>query len=204
MGKKDPRVNAYIAKSAPFARPIITYIRKAVHAGCPDVVEDLKWGCPAFMHDGILCGVAAFKEHLRFGFWKHPLMKDAGAKLPQYDRITSLSDLPSSKDLEAMVRRAAVLNEQGVKVPRRKAVPKPPLETPPDLLKGLRANKKARAAFEAFSPSHRREYIEWITDAKAEATRQRRLDTALEWIAAGKGRNWKYERKPAAPRQSAE
>lgn len=205
MGRKDPRVDAYIAKSAPFAKPILTHIRKAVHAGCPDVEEDLKWGCPAFMHKGILCGMAAFKEHCRFGFWKPSLVGEAGsgAVMSMNNTIRSVADLPSAAELQAMVRKAAALNEEGVKMPRRKAAPKPALRTPPDLMKRLRANKRAQAAFEAFSPSHRREYIEWITGAKAEETRQRRLETAVEWIAEGKGRNWKYERKNAAPRQSA-
>src|ERR1051326_3458971 len=79
MGKKDPRVDAYIEKSADFARPILNRLRKLVHAGCLQVVEEIKWRCPHFMHHGMLCGIAAFKEHCTFGFWKASLMKSLPA-----------------------------------------------------------------------------------------------------------------------------
>jgi uncharacterized protein YdeI (YjbR/CyaY-like superfamily) len=210
MGKKDPRVDAYIERSAPFARPILAHIRKVVHAGCPDVEEAMKWSAPHFMYKGMLCGMASFKEHCAFGFWKASLVKDSGNGatadgMGQFGRITSLADLPPAKKLEGLVRKAAALNDEGVKAPpRRKTAPRPALRTPPDLQKALGANRKALAAFQAFSPSHRREYIEWITDAKGQETRQRRLAAALEWIAEGKSRNWKYERKSATPRRPAE
>jgi hypothetical protein len=195
MGKKDPRVDAYIEKAQPFARPILKHIRKAVHAGCPDVEETLKWGVPSFEYKGLLCGMAAFKQHIRFGFWKSQLLESTGRHgdaLAQFGLVKSMDDVPSEKELIALVKLAAELNDQGIKPPRAKIAPKPPLKMPSYFAAALAKNKKAHANFEAFSPSHKREYIEWITDAKQEATRERRVATAIEWIAEGKARNWKY------------
>lgn len=194
MGKRDPRIDAYIAKAAPFAKPILEFARDAIHAGCPDVEETLKWSTPSFMYHGILCGVAAFKAHCMVRFWKSGLVFE-GEKVSIPDRIDSLDQLPPKKDLIRLVKKAAALNEQGVKVAKPKRAPKPELKTPPDFAKALKKSVKANAAFEEFSPSHRREYIEWITGAKTDETRERRMQQAIEWIAAGKARNWKYERR---------
>ena len=202
MKKYGPKVDAYIAKSAPFARPVLAYIRQMVHEACPDGEETLKWRFPHFMYKGILCSMAAFKEHCAFGFW-HQGMREALARakksagaMGQLGRITSVDDLPKPAAFKRLIKQAMKLNESGVKtatpVKKKKAAP---LKAPPDLAAALKKNKKARDAFEAFSPSHRKEYIEWITDAKREETRQRRLETTLQWLAEGKPRNWKYERK---------
>lgn len=197
MGKKDPRVDAYIEKAPPFAKPILKYIRKTVHAGCAEVSETIKWGVPHFDYKGPLCGMAAFKEHIRFGFWKSQLLgSDASAEgqgMAQYGSVKSVDDLPGEKALGALVKKAASLNEQGVKVPRIRTA-KAPLDMPSYFASALKKNRKALANFEALSPSHKREYIEWITEAKQDATRERRIGTALEWIAEGRSRNWKYER----------
>jgi len=200
MGKKDPRIDAYIAKSAPFARPILERLRKLVHSGCPEVEETMKWSFPHFMSgDGILCSMAAFKQHCSFGFWKGSLMTSLDGKakgeeaMGQYGRITSLDDLPKDSVILKQVKEAARLNEEGVKVAKPKTK-KPPLKIPAYFGLALKRNAKALAAFEAFSPSHQREYVEWITEAKTEATREKRIATTLEWLAAGKSRNWKYEK----------
>jgi uncharacterized protein YdeI (YjbR/CyaY-like superfamily) len=193
---KDARVDAYIAKAKPFAQPILKRIRAAVHAGCPEVAETIKWSVPAFEYRGPLAGMAAFKAHCVFGFRKGALMKSApqgtaGDAMGQFGRFESIDDLPSDASLIQMVKEAAALNEAGVKLPRStKATP--PLKTPAAMLDAIKKNKKAQAAYEAFSPSCRREYIEWITDAKTDETRARRLTTAVEWISEGKTRNWKY------------
>ena len=196
MGKRDPRIDEYIEDAAPFAKPILRHIRKVVHAGCPSVEETMKWSMPHFEHKGILCGMAAFKAHCSLGFWKGSLlgMERDGEAMGQFGRITSVRDLPSEKALIALVKRAAKLNEEGVAVPKR-ATKKPagPVVVPSDLMDALRSNRRALGAFEAFSPSHRREYIEWIDEAKTEATRKKRIATTVEWVAEGKGRNWKYE-----------
>jgi uncharacterized protein YdeI (YjbR/CyaY-like superfamily) len=199
MGNRDPRVDAYIAKSADFAQPILTEIREAVHASCPDVEEEMKWSFPHFVYKGVLCSMAAFKQHAAFGFWKGPLVlgrgKDADA-MGQFGRITKRSDLPPKKTLAGYIRKAAALNEQGVKVPR---APRPAATTivkvPADLAAALKKSKKAHAGFDALSPSHKREYIDWITEAKRDETRARRIAQAIEWMADGKSRNSKYERK---------
>jgi uncharacterized protein YdeI (YjbR/CyaY-like superfamily) len=199
MGKRDRRVDAYIRKAAAFARPILTEIREAVHGSCPDVEEAMKWSFPHFVYKGMLCSMASFKEHAALGFWKGELVlgrgRDAGA-MGHFGRLTKLSDLPSKKALAGYVKKAVALNELGVKAPRepRKAAPKT-MKVPADLSAALARDKKARAGFDALNPSHKREYLEWITEAKADATRQRRLAQTLEWLAEGKSRNWKYESK---------
>jgi uncharacterized protein YdeI (YjbR/CyaY-like superfamily) len=198
MGKRDPRVDAYIARSPDFAKPILTHLRDVVHAACPPVEETLKWSVPSFMYEGMLCGMAAFKQHCMFGFWKGSLIVDRGGKpaevgMGQFGKITSLSDLPSDKTLTGYVKQAMKLNEEGVKAPRlAKAKAKKPLVVPGSLKNALKKNKKAMTTFEGFSPSHQGEYVEWITDAKGDDTRGKRLKTAIEWMAEGKPRNWKY------------
>ncbi len=198
MGTRDDRVDAYISKSAEFARPILTHLRDIVHVVCPDVEETMKWSFPHFMYKGMLCSMASFKEHCSFGFWKSSLIvqktEEAAEKgMGQFGRITRLSDLPSKKVLSGYIREAMKLNDAGVKAPTR-TKPKSPKEVvvPAELTKALHKNKKALATFEKFPPSHKREYIEWIAEAKTEATRTRRLETAIEWMAEGKPRNWKY------------
>jgi hypothetical protein len=191
MGKKDPRVDAYIAKAPDFAKPLLTHLRARIHEAVPDVVETIKWSVPAFDYQGPMAGMAAFKAHIRFGFWRGGTVD--GEAIPSMERIESMKDLPSDRELIRTIKRAAQMNESGVKM-ARPAKRKPPVKVPSYFLKAVRANKKALAAFEAFSPSHKREYVEWITEAKTEETRQRRLDTAVQWIAEGKSRNWKYAR----------
>jgi uncharacterized protein YdeI (YjbR/CyaY-like superfamily) len=197
MARKDPRIDAYIEKAGDFAKPILTHIRAVVHGACPDVEETLKWSSPTFIYKGMLCGMAAFKEHCIFGFWKAALISDGSGTLKDagwnYGRLTTVSDLPPKKILAGYIRQAMALNESGVTVPRKAKAKAAPLKVPTDLAAALRKNKTAAKAFEAFSPSHRNEYVEWITEAKQEATRQRRLQTAIEWIAKGQSRNWKYE-----------
>jgi uncharacterized protein YdeI (YjbR/CyaY-like superfamily) len=198
MGTKDPRVDEYIDKAAVFAKPILKHLRKVVHAACPEVQETMKWGAPHFDYLGMMCGMASFKGHVTFGFWKGELIFEGKAQrdaMGHFGRITSIDDLPSEKTLAGYISKAMKLNEQGVKAPHmvnRRA--RPALEPPDYLLKALKKHRKALTAFESFSPSHRREYVEWITEAKTDATRNKRLATAIEWMAEGKPRNWKYVR----------
>ena len=198
MATKDPRIDAYIAKSADFAKPILKHLRKVVHAGCPDVVETIKWSRPKFDHKGVMCGMGAFKEHCAFGFWKADLILDRGESreksgMGSFGSIRSLADLPNEKTLVGYVKKAAALNEAGVKAPGRTQPQKrKPLPMPADFTAALKKNAKARQVFENFSPSHRREYIQWITEAKREETRKERLAKSLKWLAEGKARNWKY------------
>lgn len=201
MGQKDPRVDEYIARAAPFARPILKHLRKVVHAGCPEVQETIKWSFPHFEHRGILAGMAAFKEHCSFGFWKRSLIfpqsqDEERDGMGHFGRITSLADLPAEKTLLGYVRKAAQLNETGTKEPKTLAPKKDSasLQVPPDLAAGLKKNAKARKTFAGFSYSNRKDYIEWLTEAKRTETRAKRLATTLEWLAEGKTRNWKYER----------
>lgn len=202
MGTLDPRVDAYIAKSADFARPILVHLRETIHAASPVIDETLKWSAPHFTHCGLLCGMAAFKRHVTFGFWLGEQVTGSPASdtaMGQFGRLTCIADLPSRRTLIAHVRNAIALNEAGVKAPRRAHHgPAPAPVVPDDLAAALRRDAKARAAFDAFSPSHRREYIEWIEEAKRAATRAQRLATTLAWLAQGKPRNWKYMKQETA------
>jgi len=194
MGKKDPRVDAYVAKSPDFARPILRRLRTLVHRGCPGVVEEIKWGMPHFNYRGMFCGMAAFKEHCTFGFWNRAmnLDKKEGA-MGQFGCLTKLSDLPADRVILGYVAAARRLADEGIRLgPIRKA--RRALPVPPALSAALKRKGGALAKFKAFSPSQRRDYSEWIGEAKTDATRDRRVATAVAWIAAGKARNWKYER----------
>ena len=201
MGTRDPRVDAYIAKQQDFAKPILVHLRDVVHGACPEVEETLKWSSPFFMYKGgMLCSMAGFKAHAIFGFWKGALIdgvspnrNDGGDAMGNYGRLTSVKDLPSKRELATLIKRAMQLHDDGVKVARKRA-PKPAAKVPPELAAALAKNRKAAAQFEAFSPSHRREYIEWIADAKRDETKAKRVAQAVEWIAEGKGRNWKYQK----------
>ena len=200
MGRKDRRIDAYIARTAPFARPILTHLRGVVHAGCPGVEETIKWRAPHFMYEGMLCSMAAFKAHCAFGFWKGALMEGMPGlgreAAGQFGRITSVKDLPPRKQLIALVRQAAALNEGGVKTPKKRKpeLARAPRRPPAELVAALGKNKAARATFDSFSPSHKREYVEWIAEARRKDTRKRRLETAIAWMAEGKTRYWKYPR----------
>lgn len=200
MGTRDPRVDAYIAKSPEFARPILTHLREVVHEACPEVEETMKWSAPFFMYRGVLGGMAAFKAHCGFNFWKGSLIPGVGGSSEtdtagQFGRITSVADLPPREVIAGYVREAMRLNEEGAKTPERaKREPKPELVVPDYLETALDASPKARATFDGFSPSHKREYVEWVTEAKSEATRARRLEQAIEWMGEGKSRMWKYQK----------
>jgi uncharacterized protein YdeI (YjbR/CyaY-like superfamily) len=196
MGKKNPRVDEYIAKAPAFAKPILVEIRERVHAACPDVEETIKWRQPSFEYKGLMCGMAAFKEHCVFGYWKAPLVLGAAAEganaMGYRDKITSVADLPSKRAFRAHVRKAMELNEAGITLERPVKERKPEIVVPADLAAAVKKNKKAQATFDQFSPSHRREYIEWVTEAKTDATRAKRLQQTVEWLADGKPRNWEY------------
>ena len=193
----DPRIDAYIASQPDFARPILAHVRAVVHEACPDVEETMKWSMPTFVYGGgILCGMAAFKQHASFGYWKHALVVGEGEPrdgMGSYGKLTSVKDLPPKKTLLAHIRKAMALNLEKTPTVRKASAPKPPPEAPADLVAALKKNAKARKTFEAFPPSAQRDYVEWITEAKREATRASRLTQAVEWMAEGKRRNWKYE-----------
>ena len=198
-GNFNPAFDDYIAEAAEFARPILKKIRDAFHKACPEIEETMKWGVPHFEYKGIVGSMAAFKQHVGWGFWKATLLKDpqklfnrVGETAMGGAKVTDISQLPSDKDLLAYIREAVALNRDGVKVPAAKKKPKAELRVPDYLMAALKKNKKALATFEAFSPSNKREYVEWIVEAKQEATRDKRLAQAIEWMQEGKPRNWKY------------
>ena len=192
---RDPRIDAYIDRAAPFAQPILRHLRDLVHEACPDVEETMKWGMPYFMYQGMMCGMSSFKAHAAFGFWKGTLVLGESAKAQEamgsFGRITALHDLPGDAAIRTYVKAAMKLNEEGI-APARPRSKKPDLPLPDDFRAALKKAKQLEK-FEASSPSHRREYIEWITEARTDATRERRMATAVEWIREGKGRNWKYQ-----------
>ena len=202
MGKKSPHVAAYIGNSADFAKPILQQLRQAVHAACSDAEETLKWRFPHFMYQGkILCSMAAFKRHCAFGFW-HPSMRNAQAASPasekalgQFGRLTSLEQLPKKAELTRLIRFAMKLIDENVKPAKSASKAKKPVRVPADFQSALAKKKLARQTFADLSPSHQREYLEWITEAKRPETRQKRIETSLQWLTDGKSRNWKYERR---------
>ena len=199
MANFDKRIDDYVANARDFAKPVLEYIRSAVHEACPDVRETIKWGMPHFEYrDKILCGMASFKEHCAMNFRLGSLMKDPhglmqtrGEKtgMGHFGRITTVKDLPARKVLVRYVQEAMALTESGARVAR---TPGKVLAVPQDFMRALNKNKTARRNFDDFSPSHRNEYVEWITEAKTTDTRNRRIVTALTWLEQGKGRNWKH------------
>jgi hypothetical protein len=201
MATTDPRIDAYVAKAAPFARPVLRHLRAIVHAAVPDAEETVKWGFPHFVKDGIVCSFAAFKGHCAFSLWKgRQLLGDAASRdaMGQFGRITAVEDLPPRAEIVRLVREAVARNAPGSKPPRpapaRPRPPRPEAKVPADLAAALRKDARARATFDGFPPSARREYVDWIVEAKGADTRARRLAQAVAWMAEGKRRNWKYER----------
>lgn len=195
MGTKDPRIDAYIENSAGFAKPILKRLRTWAHRYCPECEETLKWSSPHFQYKGkLFCGVSAFKEHCSFGFW-HPLMRREDPSLEgmgSFGKIRSLQDLPPESEFAKLANEAMRLTDEGVKAPPKPRAEKMPLVVPQDLAAALKGNKTAAKNFDAFTYSHRKEYIEWLEEAKTKETRNRRLATTVEQLADGKTRHWKY------------
>jgi len=198
----DP-VDKYIQNAQDFAKPILIHLRKLALQACPDVEEAIKWNFPAFMYKGILCGMAAFKQHCTFMFWKGQLMfannpelkKRADQAMGHFGRITKVSDLPADKVIIGYIREAMRLNDEGIKAPARtKPTKRAPLIMPTEFAAALKKNRKAQTNFEAFSYSHRKEYVQWISEAKREETKTKRIATSIAWLAEGKSQNWRYER----------
>lgn len=203
MGQYNERVDAYIAKSTDFAKPILIHIRELVHRAAPELTEIIKWGFPFFDYKGPVCQMAAFKRHCAFGFWKEKMLNDPKGYLKvdgeessagSFGVITSIDDLPPDDVLIDFIHQAIAINEKGIKVEKKPAAPKAEIAPPAEFEKGLRESPAAMDHFEKFSPSKKREYLEWFAEAKSDATLQKRIDQALEWIAEGKSRNWKYQR----------
>jgi uncharacterized protein YdeI (YjbR/CyaY-like superfamily) len=200
---KRKEIDNYIAAAAPFAQPILSHLRDLIHQVCPETEEKLKWGFPHFDYKGVYVSMASFKEHCAFNFWKASLMKDPEGlwaaveekAMGHFGKIRSLVDLPTDEVLLAYLLEAKQLNDQGVKRETKKPTEaeKKVLETPADLLEKLKENPAALKHFEAFSYSHRKEYIQWINEAKTEPTRMKRITTTVEWVSEGKQRSWKYQ-----------
>jgi uncharacterized protein YdeI (YjbR/CyaY-like superfamily) len=206
MATKDKRIDAYIAKAQPFAKPILTHLRSLVHKACPDVEETMKWSFPHFDYKGsAMCHMASFKQHAAFGFWKAALMKDASklvgmakteVAMGHMGRLESVKDLPSDKVMLAYIKEAMKLNEENIRLPAKKKTAEPKELKVPDFLKtALQKNKKAKTTFDAFSYTNKKEYVDWLNEAKTEATREKRLNEAIEWMNEGKIRHWKYQKK---------
>lgn len=199
----DPRVDAYIEKSASFAQPILQKLRKIILSAHPEIKETIKWGMPAYEYKGLLCSYAAFKQHAVFGFWKYKLINDpegilgersvrGGAAMGNLGRMESINDLPKDTIIKGFVMQAIRLNEEGIVMEKPKAIPRPMPSIPPSFSAALKQKKPAEKVWKAFTDSMKREYLEWIIEAKTELTQTKRINQSLEWIAEGKKRNWKY------------
>lgn len=201
--KKDRRIDDYISKSEEFAKPILRYIRDIVHKACPEVTETMKWGMPHFDYKGMMCGIASFKQHCTFGFWKASLMKDKykvfvkgeNSGMGNFGKVKDIQDLPSAKIIIEYIKEAMKLNDDNVAVSKElKENVRKELVIPEYFLKVLKKNEVALKTFKDFSYPHKKEYLEWITEAKKEETREKRIYAAIKWLSEGKGRNWKYEK----------
>jgi len=198
---RDPRIDAYIAKAQPFAQPILTHIRAVMHAACPEAEETIKWGMPFWDYKGrVMASMAAFKAHASMGLWRMGAegpskvgAKDKGDGMGQFGKLASIADLPDEAELTALIHKAMAIIDEGP-APREKKAPKPQLPVPEDLAAALAGNPAAKATFDGFSPSNQRDYNEWISEAKRPETRAQRLTQAIEWMAEGKPRHWKYKR----------
>jgi uncharacterized protein YdeI (YjbR/CyaY-like superfamily) len=194
---REPSIDAYIAKAQPFARPILERVRERVHAVLPDVEEAMKWSMPAYLVGGkIVLITSSFKAHAALNFWRGQEIGDGQPKagaMGQFGRLTSVDDLPPDRELDALIREAAAIAKTAPAPRKAKHAPKPPPELHPDFAAALARAPKAKAALEAFPPSAQRDYFEWISEAKQDATRQKRIATAVEWLGEGKRRHWKYE-----------
>jgi uncharacterized protein YdeI (YjbR/CyaY-like superfamily) len=202
MEQYDSRIDAYIDKSAEFAKPVLEYIRQVVHEASPLISETVKWGMPFFDYKGPVCNMAAFKQHCAFGFWRSSLIKDQYGILNSADepamgsfgRLTSIADLPSKEILIDYIQQGVALNEKGIKPPPKKApAVKAELVIPDYFTAYLAPHLRAREVFDGFSYSNKKDYVEWVTEAKTDATRQKRLETSVEWLTEGKTRMWKYK-----------
>jgi len=199
MPTTDKRVDAYIAKSADFAQPILKTIRATVHEACPEVEETIKWSMPFFMYKGILCSMAAFKQHCALHIWKGDMVLGEKEKsdeaMGQFGRIASVKDLPPKTKFIGYLKKAKQLHDDGVKPVRpKKTTEKKELVVPAYFTAALKKNRKAQTTFDGFPYSKKKDYVEWVTEAKTDETRDRRLQTSLEWLAEGKARHWKYEK----------
>lgn len=194
---RDPRIDAYIERAQPFARPILEHVRERVHASLPSVEETLKWSAPAFTLDGkILLVMAAFKAHAALNFWRGQEIGDGSPKagaMGQFGRLASLADLPDDAAFDALLREAAALATTAPAPRKPKPAPKPPAELHPEFATALATNSAAKATLDGFAPSARRDYLDWISEAKQDSTRTKRIATAVEWLAEGKKRHWKYQ-----------
>ncbi len=206
MANTDKRIDAYIARSADFARPILTHLRELVHTACPEVEETIKWGMPFFDYKGPFCSMAAFKQHAIFGFWKGSLLEDrqnflrsrhseGGEAMGNLGKLTDMESMQPDDVIIDFIKQAKMLNDKGIKLPAKPKIQKSDLEAPDYFLAALNNNKEALKTYTVFSPSNKKEYLEWVSSAKGEDTRTRRLETAMEWMAEGKVKNWKYIKK---------
>jgi uncharacterized protein YdeI (YjbR/CyaY-like superfamily) len=195
--RADPRIDAYIAKAAPFAQPILAHVRDRVRAVLPDVEETLKWGAPSFVLEGkILLMMAAFKAHAALNFWRGQELRGEQASadaMGQFGKLASVDDLPADAELDTLILQAAELTRSAPAPRKPKHAPKPAPTLHPEFAAALAAAPRAKAVLDGFPPSAQRDYLEWISDAKQDATRHKRIATAVEWLSEGKRRMWKYE-----------
>ena len=199
-GRDDARFEAKIKAAEPFAQPILRHLRALVHEACPGVRETVKWGHLCFEREAIICMIGAFRQHCAFRFWhggmRAVLAEDGVTELSamsSFGRITRVADLPSDRKMLGYLRHAVALAESGVPARRRRPTRvKPETKVPAELAAALKANPVAAATFAKLSPGGRRDYVDWIGEAKREATRSNRLATTVAWLAEGKARDWKY------------
>jgi Bacteriocin-protection, YdeI or OmpD-Associated/Domain of unknown function (DU1801) len=202
---RDARVDAYIAEAPPFAQQVLRHVRELMHQAVPEVEETVKWSMPFFVLHGVILGnMAAFKQHCSLGLWGPEMAAilgpdgtKPGQGMGKFGKITGVKDLPSDKVLTGYIKHAAGFITSGERTTslarpakkKRRAAP----EVPAELAAALNKNRAAAKVFAEFSPSCQREYTEWIGEAKRLETKAKRVAQAVEWMAEGKQRHWKYK-----------
>jgi hypothetical protein len=195
------QINQYMAELPEWQRRMLVRLRQLIHEAAPEVEEAWRWDKPHFDNAGIMVGLCAFKEHVAVWFHKGALLKDTkklfeatarteekgmrAYKLHEGDKINEAAFLD-------LVKQAVAVNDKGTKL--REAKPtKKALVVPEDLEQVLRKDPTAWANWEAFPVGHRRAYVEWVTDARQEETRKRRIAQSLEKIREGEQQEERHQ-----------
>lgn len=196
MNEASENITAYIEKATPEFKEVMIALRSVLNNPNFDIKEDWKWGAPNFNNEGMICWLAHFRNHVGMNFFKGTLIKDKYNLFTHYreekgNRQLKFSDINQiiPEQIEYYIEEAIKLNQENIKVVKKEIDTSLPL----DLETELNNNPKAKMFFESLAPSYKRDYIEWIEEAKREATRTKRLATTMEWLSEGKKKNWKYE-----------
>jgi len=190
-------IDEAFSKFTGFQKEYCNHLRKLIHKAMPDVKEDWKWG-PNFNVNGMVCGVWGFKDHVKLVFFKGSAMKDTyklfnQGKENEGNRSINFSsaDKIDDKKIIEYLKEAAEINRKGIKLVKKEIK----VVMPAILVKALNKDKASKTYFESLAPSHRRDYADYISQAKQEETQLRRLDKVMEMLTDKRTLNDKYMKK---------